>query len=428
MDTTDLRGALQEMAGYISEDTTSSDESIISVIPNKRPIQTFTPYKSAIKKEERSSKAAQRSTGDEEYSDADLEIVKSDIPQPRQPHVHAGGAGPEASSLTAKKRKAPLPDLAGNKHEDDEDDDDGHEPPPKRIASARDRSYLNSSAFNSRSGTDVSGYSPRQVDLWEYIRPHLHRFRNSPIPKHSWVLDLLKLPRVRDFKANPRNSEKRRFVDTDAKSIAALVLYLTGTVQVDPCSKCINGNGVFDGCVKLPGDVYPGSRIRNCANCWYQHQACSHEKAQQDVDDDVAYDLATPETLETDSDGESIGEASPQRLEETETREPPPKPPPILHALSGRPYCKWPGKHHLPTFGSAHTDLLQDKDGSLVTLKSNVLLPDGYATDIDGRRPCTCPVDICSRRSFAHLRALGFHFPVSQNNITPHSAVLIVLF
>lgn len=237
-----------------------------------------------------------------------------------------------------KKRKASLEGLS-----DDED-----ERPPKRIASTANQSTLNSPALGPLPDADPSGYSRQQLELWQYIRTHLDVFKNKPIPKRCWVPDLLALPRVRDLKFNPRRSGKRPYVDTDDKKVAALLLYLTGKVALQPCSKCTNGKGAFDGCVKLSPNAFLGANIQNCANCWYSHQACSYETA-SNVDHTTANEqenhivMGDDSVQEADSEVEDVSDIS-QRLPEKKTREPRPRPPAILHALSGRPYCKWPGK------------------------------------------------------------------------------------
>lgn len=348
-DASGFRANVHEMAGYTS-DSSSGDESIISVIPNKPPAQPSTSYNSAIKRDSAFLMAAQRPRGERRSSDADLEIVKSDISQPRIPQIHAEGAGPTVPLPAMKKRKASVQDFADSDYEEED------APPSKRIAAIANRSHADSSAVEPHPDPDMSGYSSQQLGLWEYIQPYLTFFRNRPIPKRCWLPDLLALPRVRDLSPNPRRPGERGFVDRDEKSLAALVLFMTGKKVTEPCSNCIKGKGVFVGCVKLPANTLLGVNIRNCANCWFSHQACTSKKVQDDhlmadEDDGGDADGRNDSAPVADSDAEGINETSQHLQEETGAQGPRSRsrPPPILRALSGRPYCEWPGKHSRST-------------------------------------------------------------------------------
>jgi hypothetical protein len=231
----------------------------------------------------------------------------------------------------AKKRKASLPGVG--------DDDDDDERPLKRTASTAGRSTLDSPALSASQHANTTGYSRSQLELWEYIRPHLDVFQNKPIPKRCWVPDLLALPRVRDLKFNPRRSGKRPYVDTDDKKVAALLLHLTGKPASQPCSRCLNGNGAFDGCVKLSTNALLGANIKNCANCWYAHQACTYETAAEDdhivVKDDSAQEL----DIEVE-DVPEVSERQPWKNQQLDNDSMP-----VIHTtLSGRRYYEWPGK------------------------------------------------------------------------------------
>lgn len=226
-----------------------------------------------------------------------------------------------------KKRKASLQFFS--------DDDD--QPLPKRTTSAVDRPTLDSPAVSASQHATTSGYSRSQLQFWEYVRPHLDVFKNKTIPKRCWVPDLLALPRVRDLEFNPRRAGKRPYVDTDDKKVAALLLHLTGKSVSHPCSRCQNGNGAFDGCVKLPLDAFPGANIKNCANCWYSHQACTNDTASENALNTASHDnhivVKGDSVQDVDSDMEDL---SLHRVDVGGL-------PAIYSTLSGRRYCEWPG-------------------------------------------------------------------------------------
>ncbi|OIW28655.1 hypothetical protein CONLIGDRAFT_681600 [Coniochaeta ligniaria NRRL 30616] len=433
-----MAASVERWADYDS-DGSSSDESII---PHGRPLNSFTSYNSSAQKNKILIPASPASPGDGNHSDADVEIIKSDLPQPVAQHSLAEDANLEPSIATpptgprlanvegkrtmsaaarerqsqimkerwaagrmshvhekikeAKKRKASLQGLGYDDHDDDD------ERPPKRIAADRSTPLT---AY-----TDTDGLSRSQLQLWEYIRPHLDVFKDKPIPRKCWVPDLLALPRVRDLRFNPRRSGKRPYVDTDDKKVAALILQLTGKKASQPCSRCLNGNGAFAECIKLSDDAFVGANIRNCANCWYSHQACAYETGPEDDQRTASKDdhrtareadhivVRDDSAQQLDSEVVDLPEISQRLSEETSSEEEESQLgvrtwPAIHSTLSGRRYNEWP-----------------DESGEMTVMKSSVLLPDEYKLITHSEKPWWCPVDEC-RRQFPTLRALGSHFP-----------------
>lgn len=209
----------------------------------------------------------------------------------------------------------------------------------KRASIAADRPSSNSPVLSASSHT--ASLSRSGQSLWEYIRPYLNVFQYSQPPTKSWVRELLSLPRVRDLKFNPRRQSKRPFVDTDVKKVAALVLQLTGKPARLPCTRCLNGNGVFDGCIMLASNASVGTNIKNCANCWYSHQACTYETS---VADDRTLER---EAFSQVADGEMTDKPEVIQHVTYDSKHPyvEKTPAPAIHrSLSGRRYCDWPGK------------------------------------------------------------------------------------
>jgi len=332
------------------------------------------------------------------------------------------------------KRKASLQRPAG----EDNSEDDSDNRPSKRAASTVARSTLRSRRPTTLSDASISGYSPAQQELWRYIQPFLDEFRNRPIPGAYRVPQLLALPRVRELEFNPRrHGGKCRYADKEERSVAALLVYLTGILASQPCSSCVKGRGVFKRCIKISPNASWGVNIENCANCWYSHQACSYETGPEESPEDhptkaqdrdhivmsvgLGQDAADSEVEEVEEveEGEEVAEVEEisevSRTAPEEVEGPLVRPQSIINAPSGRPYCKWPGKSLLSASSKdRRTDFFQDPSGELVTLKSNVLLPDDYEVDTDSERPYCCPVDSCTRQPYISLQSLGYHFPVSQ--------------
>lgn len=96
---TGSRGNLQETAGY-SSDSSSSDDSIISVIPNVRPQNSFTSFNSPGQKHKTSLAAPTASSSHGRLSDANLEIVKSDLLQSLPQQIKQEVISPKVSSAT----------------------------------------------------------------------------------------------------------------------------------------------------------------------------------------------------------------------------------------------------------------------------------------------------------------------------------------
>ncbi|KAB5555083.1 hypothetical protein GE09DRAFT_148536 [Coniochaeta sp. 2T2.1] len=434
-------------AAYMSDGTSSSGSA--STIPNGRThayaSRSFTSHNTSLPRANTSLTAPPAHGND---SEDDLEVITSDLVQPVPLQVTPGPAnglhgphGPHASSETpksdyryetvggkkvmsaaakerqsqimkerwaagrmdhvhekikqTKKRKALLQGSA-----DDEDD-----PPTKKTAATSHRLSLNSdssplSSTNTKQ-PDMSGCSSSQRELWAYIYPHLDIFKHRPIPQKCWVPDLLALPRARDLKFNPRRagSGRRPYVDTDEKKVAALLLHLTGKAASQPCSRCVNGNGAFDGCVKLSPDAGLGANIKNCANCWYSHQACIFETPSvqdagggivvQDDSDHVDYEVEhEPHTdqVENEPQTDQIDPEQDNYLDRNTF-------PAVLLTPAGRKYHEW-----------------HDESGDPVDTKGTVLLPDQYTPDEQAEKPWWCPIDDCPR-TCPTLKALSSHFP-----------------
>ncbi|KAB5513092.1 hypothetical protein GE09DRAFT_637720 [Coniochaeta sp. 2T2.1] len=414
-------------AAYMSDGTSSSGSA--STIPNDRAhaSRSFTSYNTPVPRANISLTALPTHGNDAEDG---LEVITSDLVQPVPLQVTPGPAiGSHASSETprsdyhyetvggkrvmsaaAKERQSQIMKerwAAGRMdhvHEkskqtkkrkalllgsvDDEDD-----PPMKRTTTTSHRLILNSdsgplSATNTKQ-PDMSGYSSSQQELWAYIGPHLDNFKHKPIPKKCWVPDLLALPRARDLRFNPRRagSGRRPYTDTDEKKVAALLLHLTGKVASQPCSRCLNGNGAFDGCVMLSPDAGLGANLKNCANCWYSHQGCLFETTsrQEDGDGIVVEDSLVGEEVEDEPHTEQSRPKQDAYLDRDTF-------PAILLTPTGRKYAEW-----------------HDESGNPVNLKGSVLLPDEYTLDEQDEKPWWCPIDDCTR-TFTTLKALGCHF------------------
>lgn len=230
------------------------------------------------------------------------------------------------------KRKASLEGLG---HDDDGDGDSDKDRPLKKTASAAHRSSLDSPSLRRLSRS--------QLELWEYLRPHLTVFRDKPPPMRNWVPEFLALPRVRDLKFNPRAQRKRPYTDTDDKSVAAMVLQLIGKLASLPCTRCSKGNGVFDGCVKLPPNAPVGSRVKNCANCWYSHQACTYETEAVPQEDNTVVD-EDDFAREVNGEEGDLSEVEVQHRSGNTRQLDAGSMPKISQTLSGRSYREWPGK------------------------------------------------------------------------------------
>jgi hypothetical protein len=76
------------------------------VIPSGRPPIPFTSYNTSAQKNKTSKRNPAASSGDTHSFDPDIEIIKSDLPQPVQQHSIAEGANPQVSSakLTTGQR------------------------------------------------------------------------------------------------------------------------------------------------------------------------------------------------------------------------------------------------------------------------------------------------------------------------------------
>ena len=162
-----------------------------------------------------------------------------------------------------KKRKASLLGLG-----DDEEDDDEGGHSAKRASSTGDRPSVRTPVLHALPRMFTTGHSSSAQELWEYVRPYLNIYQNKQIPTRCWIPELLALPRARELKFNPRRKGRIPFVDTDDKKVAALLLHFSGKPALQPCTRCLNGNGAFDGCVKLASNAPVGANIKNCANCW----------------------------------------------------------------------------------------------------------------------------------------------------------------
>ncbi|KAK5661201.1 hypothetical protein OQA88_11092 [Cercophora sp. LCS_1] len=110
------------------------------------------------------------------------------------------------------------------------------------------------------------GVPADQGGLWQYVAPYL--VSTNAIPEIGCVKELLELPRVRDIGfCNP----SKPFFEKTPRDVAAMVIHLTGDTAPEPCTRCHDNKGVFNGCVVISTKAYADARSRyvSCSNCLY---------------------------------------------------------------------------------------------------------------------------------------------------------------
>ncbi|KAK3324038.1 hypothetical protein B0T19DRAFT_427561 [Cercophora scortea] len=254
--------------------------------------------------------------------------------------------------------------------------------------------------------------------LWTYLQDFLVRHKGPDLPQKGWVRQLITLPRVRNLEWNVERLTLHPFLDSQPRDVSAVIIQVTGELAPNPCTKCRDGKGPFQGCVMIAETAHPGplNSIFACANCFYHYGQtyCSHKgwgakrarritstRAQggsrQSMDFSIG-DATLQETsrLEGTVDGgESDNQAGTPQAAQFEFRISPMGEEDSIQVAepdTGRPYSMWP-----------------DQFGQLVSM-SGALIPAGYKLDTTyPDRPWICPVRTC-RRAFYKRQDLGFHF------------------
>ncbi|KAI1336486.1 hypothetical protein F5Y15DRAFT_418795 [Xylariaceae sp. FL0016] len=94
---------------------------------------------------------------------------------------------------------------------------------------------------------------------------------------------LAEQPSIRPVEWN-QHRQQGSFVPRTGPDCSALMIYLCGQVNPNPCHNCIMKNGPFAQCIVASPSVLSQSTLRHaCANCTYQHQykKCSNAPRSQ---------------------------------------------------------------------------------------------------------------------------------------------------
>lgn len=159
---------------------------------------------------------------------------------------------------------------------------------PARSGKEHARSPLRSNEAGSAQGTPSSSVSdpataldPQSATMWELVRPHLVRTDKDHAPTKGYVRDFLKLPKVRELRWNTSWITKNPYVDAHPRDVSSLIMQITGEYAAQPCSKCQEGKGPYEGCVVISPRASPECQLMivSCANCWYHsgQTYCSHQ-------------------------------------------------------------------------------------------------------------------------------------------------------
>ncbi|KAK3687743.1 hypothetical protein B0T22DRAFT_138109 [Podospora appendiculata] len=254
--------------------------------------------------------------------------------------------------------------------------------------------------------------------LWTYLQDFLVRHKGPDPPQKGWVRQLITLPRVRNLEWNAGRLALHPFLDSQPRDVSAMIIQVTGELAPNPCTKCRDGKGPFNGCVMIAKTAHPGplNSIFACANCFYHYGQtyCSHkgwgaERARQitrtwtqggsrqSIDfsiDDASFQEPSALAGTNDGDDSDYQEGPPQATQSDFQISPMGDGDSIEVAEpdTGRPYTMWP-----------------DESGQLAPM-NGALIPAGYKLDTTHPdRPWICPVRTC-RRAFLKRQDLGFHF------------------
>ncbi|KAI0125604.1 hypothetical protein BJ170DRAFT_439680 [Xylariales sp. AK1849] len=97
-------------------------------------------------------------------------------------------------------------------------------------------------------------------------------FKNQPEPIHPLPVALARQPTLRQIEWNPYR-QQGGFVPRTAHDFAAIMIFICGQDNPNPCRNCRLRNGPFGKCVVSPPEVLAVSTMRHaCANCTYQNQ------------------------------------------------------------------------------------------------------------------------------------------------------------
>lgn len=93
-------------------------------------------------------------------------------------------------------------------------------------------------------------------------------------------MSLLDVPAVREPEDRPKRGRRQAFhlgKDTTQlnKALTAVLTQVSGTVGTE-CTRCAKGNGLWKGCIVLPGQVR-GAQGTHCANCVYGGRHSDYE-------------------------------------------------------------------------------------------------------------------------------------------------------
>jgi hypothetical protein len=99
---------LQDTVDYSSDDSSSSGS-----IPNIRPLNSFTSYNSSVRLGKSLRPVPPSSSSDEHYSDAEIEIVGSDLHLPRPVSQQVAEETETARTTLAPSRPSPIGQSSG---------------------------------------------------------------------------------------------------------------------------------------------------------------------------------------------------------------------------------------------------------------------------------------------------------------------------
>ncbi|KAI0470725.1 hypothetical protein GGR56DRAFT_143071 [Xylariaceae sp. FL0804] len=132
----------------------------------------------------------------------------------------------------------------------------------------------------SAAGAKIAAPESMDATCWQGALQHLPAdFADTSLPIHPLTLALASQPTLRPVEWN-QFRQQGGFLPRTPHDYGALMIYLCGQVNPNPCRNCKLHNGPFAQCIVAPTSVLVQSAIRHaCANCTYQNQykKCTNE-------------------------------------------------------------------------------------------------------------------------------------------------------
>lgn len=156
--------------------------------------------------------------------------------------------------------------------------------PPTAEAQASVASEASPTPISNRRGSDAqtSGNVNISSDItaWRSALQSLPpEFAKSELPNHPLTQLLAEQPTLRPVEWN-QYRQQGGFLPRTSHDYSALMIYLSGQVNPNPCRNCLLRNGPFAQCVVAPPTILAISSLRHaCANCTYQ---CQYKKCTND--------------------------------------------------------------------------------------------------------------------------------------------------